>query len=180
MRPTFFHLGIALAVLVLTAAAYGYWYAAVADESMAVASIEDEINAKTDTTQRIKSVRTALAGISGDEAAVQNYFVSQNNIVAFINDLEVRARAQGASITVLSVTSAAGAHPTLQMKLSIKGTFDSVMRTVGTIEYAPYAIRIETLSLGLNVKSGWSAELEVVVGSVTAPANPAAAPATAP
>ena len=88
-------------------------------------------------------------------------------MVAFIDTLEGRGRSLGATVNVLSVsTGGDSAHPTLELTLSIKGSFDAVMRTVGSIEYAPYAISISSLLVGKDVKESWMANLKMRVASV--------------
>ena len=167
MKTNLIHLCIAITVLAAALVAYGFWYAAIAAESAAVANLESQIEAKLETASRIASARVALAEISGNEATVRSYFVSEKDVVTFIDDLEARARTQKASVTVLSVSTASeNVHPVLTMTLRVAGTFEAVMRTVGLIEYAPYYLRVGSLSLGLDAKSEWHADLSIVVGSM--------------
>ena len=56
----------------------------------------------------------------------------------------------------------------LVLSLVVSGTFDAVMRTVGAIEFAPYDVLISKLSLANEEKNVWNANLEIVVGSVSA------------
>jgi len=146
---------------------YAMWYAAVANKSAAVAGLESDIAAKTEAANRIASARAALSGIAGDEDAVQNYFVPETGVVAFINDLEAHGKAQGAAVSVLSVsTDNSGTPPTLLLALSVKGAFDAVLRTVGAIEYAPYDLSISGLSIKQDASNAWHADLKILVGSV--------------
>jgi len=146
---------------------YWIWYGIVADKSSAVASLQDQITTKTETASRIASARVALSEIAGDEDIVRNYFISEDGVVAFINDLEAHGRAQGAEVSVLSVsTNTSSTSPSLLLSLSIKGPFSSVLRTVGTIEYAPYDLSIPELSVVQDVKNVWRADFKILVGSV--------------
>ena len=166
MKSSFLRLVLALLVLLGSLAGYGAWYAAVSAQSTAAADIENKISVKRDAASRIDSARAALSEISGDEASVQNYFVSENEVVAFIDALEARGRAQGASVSVLSVANdKIATHPALSLSLRVTGTFDAVMRTVGSIEYSPYDLSLKTLSLGLDGKNAWHADLSIVVGT---------------
>ena len=168
------HLVFALLVAATALFGYGCWYAVVAAESAAVASVQDQIVAKTETVSRIASARVALAEIAGDEDAVQGYFVPETGVVAFIEGLEAQGRAQGAVVSVLSVsTGSAGTQPTFILALAIKGTFDTVMRTVGSIEYDSYDLSISNMSLAQDDKNSWHAGLNLIVGSVgTATSTP--------
>jgi hypothetical protein len=105
---------------------------------------------------------------------VQHYFISETGVVAFIDNLEALGRVSGAAaIKVLSVsTGDVSAQPTFTFSLSIKGTFDAVMRTIGAIEYAPYAISISSLSIGQDAKNDWHANLTFLVGASTTSTPP--------
>lgn len=167
MKYHLFHLAAALMVALVTLVGYGFWYAAIADESTVVANLQNQIIAKTETMSRIVSARAELAEISGDETAVQSYFVLGTDVVAFIDGLEAQGKAQGTVVNVLSVSAGSeGTQPIFVLSLAIKGTFDAVMRTVGAIEYAPYDLSISELSLIQDDAKNWQANLKLLVGSV--------------
>lgn len=169
MRSPSAHLAVAIITGIAALAGYGTWYAVISSKSSAVASLQSQITAATETVSRASSVRTALAEVAGDETVVRGYFVSEAAVVSFINDLEARGTAQGATVSVLSVsTGGSAAQPVLLLALSITGTFDAVMRTVGVVEYAPYAISITTLSVEQSDKNSWQANLNLLVNSVPA------------
>ena len=179
MKSPHLQLFSALAIFIAAAVGYGFWYTAVATKSTAVASIQAQIRTETATADRIASARAALAEIAGDEAAVQGYFVSQNAVVSFIDGLEALGSAQKTSVNVLSVSAGADAsgHPALTLALTVTGSFDAMMRTVGAIEYAPYDLSIMTLSIAQNQKSVWQANLTLSVGSTNASAATSSPPA---
>ncbi len=169
MRSYFIHAFITFTLCVVTLIGYGFWYAVVASKSAVVASVQNQIDTKTESAARVASARTALAEIVGDESAVRSYFVPETEIVSFIDDLVARGRTLSAIVKILSV-SADNSHnqSTLSFSLTIKGTFDAVMRTVGMIEYAPYNLSIAKLSVGKEGKDIWHADIELLVGSVPA------------
>ena len=69
-------------------------------------------------------------------------------------------------MSVLSVSTGTDSLPTLVFSVSIEGSFDEVMNTVGAIEYSPYDLSISEFSLNQGVGS-WQANLGLVVGSVS-------------
>jgi hypothetical protein len=166
MKSPVIHLMLAFAVCAVALAGYGVWYTIIANKSTAVTTLQNEIDIKTETINRMAATRATIAEISNDEATVQNYFVPETEVVTFIDYLEARGRAQKATINILSVSAGTmPAQSTLGITLSIAGTFDAVMRTIGAIEYAPYAISISTLSVGQNEKNTWVANLTLTAGS---------------
>jgi hypothetical protein len=160
----------ALVICGVTSIGFSAWYAFVADKSAAVMNLEKQIAIKTQTEGRIISARATLADLVNDEAAVQSYFIPEASIVGFINGLEARGRAQGAFVSVLSVAAApVGGRPALTLTLSVKGAFDAVLRTVGSIEYSPHSLSVSTLALAQDAPGSWRADLKLIVGSVGLP-----------
>jgi len=167
MKSLFLHLIIALIVCVLALAGYGMWYSFISAKSASVTALQNKIDAQTEAVSRMNTTRAAFSEIAGDEAIVQSYFVPETGVVAFIDGLEARGRALGTTMNVLSVsTENSSTQPVLVFDLVVKGTFDAMMRTIGIIEYAPYAISIAALSVGQDTKDNWHANLKLLVGSV--------------
>lgn len=167
MKSPTIHLLITLAATVIALSGYTVWYGAVSDKSREVAGLQNQILAASETVSRVASARAALTEIAGDEMKVRSYFVPESGVVAFINDLEARGVAQGATIDVSSVsTGGTPSRPALMLSITVKGTFDSVMRTVGSIEYAPYDVLVSSFSIRQDVEDAWNASLGLRVGSV--------------
>ena len=172
MKSHFINLCVAIGIAFASFIVYWLWYSAIASESTIVASLQNQIDTKAEKISRIASARTALSEISGDEASVRNYFISETGVVAFINGLEAQGQKQGAVVSVLSVsTGTKNGQSTLLLSLTIKGTFDAVMRTIGVIEYGPYDISVSELSFVQDDKNSWHADLKLVVGSSNTAGN---------
>ncbi|MHB8660989.1 MAG: hypothetical protein ACYC75_03625 [Minisyncoccota bacterium] len=170
MKSPFFHIIIAGSVCIILMIGYGIAYAGVEAESVTVANLESQITAKTETASRDASTRASLDEIASDEATMQSYFVPETGVVSFIDNLQTQAKTLGATTTVLSVSlSGTGTQQAvLEVALIVKGTFDSVMRAVGAIEYAPYDLSIPAFALKQDDKNAWEADLNIAVGSVSA------------
>ncbi|MEK7554101.1 MAG: hypothetical protein AAB517_01905 [Patescibacteria group bacterium] len=170
MKTTLLHILVACSVSVAVFVGQGFWYSVVAEKSSAVAYLQGQINARSEAAGRIASSRAELAKIADDEITVRSYFVSENDIVVFIDGLQARGLSQGTIVKVLSVSAGGtNARPTLTLAVTVTGAFDAVMRTVGSIEYAPYDISISKFSVMKSDKKNWLANLELVVGSVHKP-----------
>ena len=166
MKSSLAHFLLALVICVIAVIGYGVWYAAVAAKSAAVADLESRIAAKKETAARIASARASLADIAEEEAVIRNYFVPETGVVSFINTLEARGQTQRATVRVLSVSAKnIGGEPVLAFSLAVGGTFEAVMRTVGAIEYAPYALSVSSLSMKQDGTESWVADLGLLVGS---------------
>lgn len=168
MRSSLITLGVWCAALVLVVGAYELTRSLVVDKSATVASLERQIQVESTSANRIAAARAALSELAGDEAVVQSYFVAPSGIVALIDSLQSGGQALGASVEVDSVAAAgvAATRPALLLSLNITGPFDAVMRTIGSIEYAPYDLTITALSLAVNAEDAWAASVNLSVGSV--------------
>ena len=112
-------------------------------------------------------MRTALAEVAADEVLFGEYFISEAGVAAFIDGLEARGTAQVAAVKVLSVAvDDTGTRRKLKLAISIEGTFDAVLRTLGSIEHAPYDLSVSTLSLTRNgdERGGWRVDAKLTVG----------------
>lgn len=170
MKSSIVHLSAALVVCALVLAGYWFWYAIVAEKSAAAAALQNGIDASVTVASRAAAARAALVDLEGDEALMRSHFVSETGVVAFINGLEALGRATGSTtVSVLSVSTAAdaAARPAFKFALLVKGTFDGVMRTVGAIEYLPYAVSVSSLSVAKSAKNDWQANLVFLAGSRT-------------
>lgn len=166
MRPPLYHALFAVTLCVVAATGYWVWYGTIEEKSTQVAALESQLVANARTESRIAAAKASLAQIAGYESTIQNYFVPEANVPVFNDMLEGIGKAQKAEVKVLSV---AKSGPHLTLSLSITGTFDAVMRTIGVIEYAPYALVISGLSLQGDDKKVWSANVSILVESVSTP-----------
>lgn len=166
MKSSVTHLIFAIVAFIAILAGYIFWYSIITSMSINVTTLQNKIDSKTEMINRMSTTQATIAEIADDEAVVQNRFISEDGIVAFINDLENKGRTLGSSVNVLSVSKGDSHDKTaFTFSISIKGTFDIVMRTVGAIEYAPYAISITALSVGQDNDGNWNANMKLFVWS---------------
>ncbi len=166
MKSPAAHFFITVIACVLALFACRWWYTDVETKSVDVANLQQQIYSETQTAGIVGAARAEIARISSDEVTLQNYFVPQTGVVSFINFLEGEGRSQGSSVKILSVSPGTGTPPTLVLKFTIGGTFDAVMRTVGTIEYSQYDLYVSQFSVTQDGTNSWNANVGLVVGSI--------------
>lgn len=170
MKSPLFHIIVWVSLCIVAFAGYGFWYATVSHKSVAVSKLQNQVDTKTKTADRIASARTVLSEVDNSEATIKSYFITETGVVSFINDLKEYARAQNTDITVLSVSSGkSGTQHILTFSLTVDGNFDAVMRTIGVIEYAPYNLSISKLSINKGEANDWGANIEIIVGQMPTP-----------
>lgn len=146
----------------------GYWYYTITTLSVRLAEAERELR-----TQGVRAPHMATDSdrLALEEAAVGQYFVNEDNVPGFINALEARVRAQGATISIASVSrSGTATEPALALALTVTGSFEQVMRTVGSIEYIPYATKLTSVNVVYDPAGTWRADVRLSVGLL--PRNP--------
>ncbi|MDB5264940.1 MAG: hypothetical protein JWN64_511 [Parcubacteria group bacterium] len=175
IRNSFIRFLITLVVLVLVVTTYGAWFAVVGKASAEAAGLRQAIETKQQETARVAAAQEALESLGADEGRINQYFIRADDIVSFLSGLEATGKALGASVEVASVSAdTTSQRPHITLALTITGSFDSVFRTLGAIEYAPYDSRLSSLSLASTpTQSGqpvWTASAVFSIGTkVTTP-----------
>lgn len=169
---------LAALALILALLTYAAFWSAVAGAKAAVSRLSLQIQAQSVELVRLSSARDRLAALGSLSDTIDGYFVPESDVVSFINELQARGGAVGASVQIASVAAipASGdAHTGLSIALAISGSFDEVLRALGSIEYAPHDLRVTQVTVAESSdKKTWIADATVLVGT-----TPNEAPAVA-
>lgn len=177
-------LGISFLLLAGALGAYAFWYLMVSAASTKVATLENTLAVKVDESAQILSARRTLAALQAENIIFENYFVNEEDIVPFLEVLEGAGNELGATVEVVSVSKEGGPEGTrLSVAVSIEGSFEGVMKTLGVIEHGPFDITTSGLTLshlpgGEETPPRWSASVTFSVGTTraTLPREPEAPP----
>lgn len=163
------HVLIMLAIFIGSLSLYGAWYSQVGKASANAVSLQADIQSKTQTASRAREAKTQLTRALSDRASITGYFVDTNDVVPYLETLQTTGARFGAKVSVESVSAQpAKPHALLQLALRITGSFDSVERTLGAIEYEPYDTTISNVTLDTpGGVSGpqWTAAVTMNVGT---------------
>jgi hypothetical protein len=165
MKNTVVQLGTAVGVLVALLVAYGAWYGFVAHETARDASLDQSIKSQSDTTARAAEAASELMQLGPQEAEVESHFVGVPDVVGFLQQLQGVGTREGAIVTVGSVSEDATPRPHLTIALTITGSFDAVMRTMGVIENGPYSVQTTQASLNSTGGGEWGSAMTVTVAT---------------
>ena len=149
--------------------AYGAWYAHVDRVSAEAAAIREEIADIREGSAAAADAERTLAQLAGTEEAIRGYFVSTEDVVPFLESLSRDGARLGSRVEVVSVSEFPGkARGGITVSLKVSGSFDSVMRTLGSIEYSPYDITFQKVTLDAVSSDGattWVAAVTMAVGT---------------
>jgi len=155
---------LALVVLMLSLGGYFFWYHSVSAASRNAATLASAIVQASAANQQAAQARSAASGLLSSETVVNQYFLADADVVPFLENLQSLGTSVGAQVQVLSVSALKGGSG-LTVALHITGTFDSVARTAGAIEYAPYDLTEQSFALANDGKNAWHADMTITVGS---------------
>jgi Tfp pilus assembly protein PilO len=164
-----------LVVFVVVLAGYWFCYSVVTAKSVQASELAAQIATQNSAAAQLIQAKSELSGLATQESTINQYFVQTNNVVPFLEQLQSLGNYLGANVQVVSVSAVPGTpYGTLDLSLSITGSFSSVEKTLGAIEYEPYNISISTLSLTDTLPAGsasstpeWSAAAQFTVGAQT-------------
>jgi hypothetical protein len=175
MKRSVFHLILSILLFLAALAAYAFWYHALAAARGEADTLAAELSAKGASVQNAQAASRALADLGSAQDDVKGYFVAPDGIVSFLEGLQSLGAKLGARVAVVSVSANAAPRPHLDLALSVTGSFASVMKTVGAIEYSPYDLVLKTVTIDTSSEGGqWTAALTAAVG--TASSTPATKP----
>ncbi|HYD92994.1 MAG TPA: hypothetical protein VEB18_00860 [Candidatus Paceibacterota bacterium] len=164
-NPALSHTVIAVLLAVVSIGAYWFWLARVEATAEDARSLAAQIEEKSGARALSATARLAAEELAEGEAFVATHAVSEEDVVAFLETLEVMGRTHGASVDIASVSDVENGRITIA--LSIEGSFEAVMRTIGALEHGPYAGATGALSLDARGDSSWRATYRMSVAALT-------------
>lgn len=178
-RKPLINLALAALVFIIVLGTYALWYSSVELRSQEAATLAEEIRQRGEVGGRTALARKALEDLAVDEASVYRFFVSDDEIVPFLESLERTGVGLGSEIKVVSVRlEGEGADARIALAVSITGSFDAVLRTLGAIEYQAYDTRLSTLTLNTTGMGVWTAAANIAVAALPQAATTSAQTAT--
>lgn len=161
--------GFAILLLIIVIGLYATDYHFFTVEKEQAQTVEKQIIDKKAEIERARKAESTLSSLTANEELIHSYSLSREDIVAFLETLQTTGSSLGANVQVLSVADdKANPHPRVTISLLVVGTFDSVMRTLGVFENAPYDSSISSLTLSSQKQDKgaavWSAATTLSVG----------------
>lgn len=148
-RRTLIPLIVASLLLVLSLGGYVVTFSLVSNLQEESFLLADEIKAAQDKEARISRAERTLAAIMEQEEMVSSYFVTENSVVDFLEELEGIEERTDVAITIGSV---GGEGETFDISLTVEGQFRNVMQTLEAIESLPVFISVTRASIDTVVR----------------------------
>lgn len=164
---------IATLVLIGVVSLYSFGYYTLTNQRVKAETLATQVAQKNYQLDRNVAAHAVISTLSEDEIAINQYSVGKEDVVPFLETLQATGKSVGTSIQVLSVSNQnVAGHSRIALSLSITGSFDSIMRTLGEIEYGPYDGVITNASLttdnvGTSTARTWTATTLLSVGTLS-------------
>lgn len=178
-RFTLIRFGLALTLLIFTVGGYSWWQSQMNAVQNDITSITTQITGKEKTLANARDARKNLAALESTGSTMQNYLVSNSDIVSFLGMLEGIGKVVDATVSTMSVAPQLNTqHSMLRISVKVTGSFGAVMRAIGAIENMPYYVVINTVTVDhatsltkSSKKTDWTALMTLSVGSLAQTAS---------
>ncbi|MBI4117957.1 MAG: hypothetical protein HY455_00210 [Parcubacteria group bacterium] len=149
-RPRGLSKGVRLLVLLMVfitiaIGAYGTVLYTIIKKSVTTATLLEELGGEAKKEQTYRAIRHALTETKATRDALEKYFVSENNVALFLQEMETVGRRAGVTTTIEHVTieRGGGSNPFLRVRFKVYGEFGSVYYLLALIETLPYNTALE-------------------------------------
>ncbi len=109
----------------------------------------------------IESTRNVLRSTAAEREKIDSYFVSSDNIVDFLEKIELLGKKSGVTLSFDSVDIPSDEKSILRVRVGTKGSWESTFYFLSLVENLPFKIEIEkssiikTVEVVSNVKTSY-------------------------
>jgi Na+-translocating ferredoxin:NAD+ oxidoreductase RnfG subunit len=157
----------------MSAAVYFWLFAKVQDTVAQAARTTEEAQVLTITNDRTQTVRRIVRDIQQERNELNTYFVTEDGIVTFLEDVENLTADTGAEVRVQSVAEGSpidkdGMVASLQVTIALQGTFQEVFHSLALLEKFPKAMTMREVRIIQNPTEArmWKAEVNIYVTKI--------------
>ena len=140
------------------------WQHTVSEERAKIERLREEAALLEEHTKKVEG-REELLLLEEEERYVEERILNVADVVSFLSAFERKGDQHGAEVRVVSVSEKQEGR--VGIAFSISGSFDAVMRTLGSIEYEQYASTIENVTLETSPGEVWTATGSYTILSTT-------------
>jgi arginine utilization protein RocB len=138
--------------MILSIATLFFFFKIIANKNEHTSSVLVNLANKMAKRENIDTLKKKIEEVKQTQEKINEHFVDSTKIDSFVDYLEKLGTSGSTEVKVESFELSVADKNTLQVKLSTKGTFSNVMRTMMLLENTPYQVHITNVSL--NKQSG--------------------------
>lgn len=150
-------------ILVLNLAAAGLWrfvYGRVQKNQEIISELKTEIAASELKQKNIRELDRILQSVSPDLDKINDIFISEKEVVRFIENLEKISLLAGTDLTIKSASlPAKNGTKEPDFELNLAGGFSRNFQYLALLENMNFQIKLEKVRFVKNDKKTWDAEI---------------------
>lgn len=166
-RSSLISLIVALSLFLVVVAGGVVGYLFIENQAQTLGEVRADIAHKEQERAESARARAELAELMSEEVFVRSNFVQEADLVPFLERLEEAGEPFGAAVSVVSVSGEQEDTGFITIALSIEGSFDGVLRTLGVIEHGPSALKTNNVALSALGDGSWSAAATLQVATIS-------------
>ena len=177
MKPTFIHLPLlVLGVLTVSSTAflYGYMYNAISLSLTQAALAASVVASQEQDSTQAQNIVVLHENTGNARSRLHSFFISDNDAVSFIENLEQLGPKVGSAVSLSNVTAddttghSSGSFTKISAHIDASGSWQEVMRTLMLSEILPYQSSISGVTMQVSAegtsksaKQVWRASYDV-------------------
>jgi arginine utilization protein RocB len=126
--------------MILSIATLFFFFKIIANKNEHTSSVLVNLANKMAKRENIDTLKKKIEEVKQTQEKINEHFVDSTKIDSFVDYLEKLGTSGSTEVKVESFELSVADKNTLQVKLSTKGTFSNVMRTMMLLENTPYHV----------------------------------------
>jgi len=168
---------IGIAVLLISISAYAWFFIKIYTIAEQVELSESEARLVATQNDNIQAARRIVRSTQEEREALNAYFVTEEDIVLFIEDIEKIGEHAGALVNVQAVSvgkakNSKNPMAPLYITLKSQGTLSEVYYTLALLEHFPKALYMSDVRITQNAAdNNWQGVFDIVVTQESSQSN---------
>ncbi len=145
---------LSIAIVIVVLALYVWWHQELTETKLKSTETITQVQTLIHQREQGKQQLDGAGGLAAIEALLDRHLVQTETVVSFLQHIEDVGRAQNVLIEVSSVSDTADTGK-IEVSLKASGSFEGIMRTLGSLENDTYALSAKNVTVTDRADQGW-------------------------
>jgi hypothetical protein len=139
-----------------------YFFLALKKHNEAILEIRRNTLINDKKSDNNKILKNLISGIANERQKIDSVFLSQENIIKLVRELEANADRAGAEIDLGNINISEDGKKNPRIHFSLKGKFNQIFHYVVLLENMPYIVSVDKAHFEKDLSSGgWRGSFEI-------------------
>jgi len=160
---------ISILVVFVFIALYGGLFIIIKNKNNEISLLQNQVDIAIRKDERLYSMKQLVVDLGTELDQIDTYFVSQDGVVDFLENLEALGSIAGVPVDVNSVSvekqdNDALSYESLQVEFVARGSWSSIVQLISLLETYPLGITVKKMQLEqLTDSNSWLARVSFTV-----------------